>query len=88
MFVDGINQSKKGIVEQVTWVDFSRCSRLELRIWLNAFESVGLNSSSTCTSFVGNERTYCGRDKGMPKGWSSNWVSIAVGGRASLETRV
>lgn len=30
---------------------------------------------------------YCGRDKGMPNGWSSNWESIAMRKRESLETR-
>src|SRR2546423_10289519 len=32
-------------------------------------------------------QVYCGRDKGMPNGWSFNWESMATKERENLETR-
>ena len=59
--------SQKGDSRASNLGGLSRGSRLKLRTWSNAFESVELDLKSTCGSFVENERKYCGRNKGMPK---------------------
>jgi len=34
-----------------------------------------------------HSEVYCGKDKGMPNGWSFNWESMATEERENLETR-